>query len=200
MNWQEIFQATATLFFIMDPIGNLPIFTAILKKQSPKEQSKIICRELIFALLILLVFLYVGTRFLDFLGLSPAAFSLSGAIILFLIALKVIFYQPILGDYSEEKGLFIVPLATPLIAGPSAIAFLLLISSSKPDLIWEWTLALIFSWLGVCLVLIFAPLLIKIFGKSGLQALEKLMGMLLIIIAVQLFLDGLELYLSTILK
>ena len=112
LNWQEILQATATLFFIMDPIGNLPIFTAILNKQSPKEQSKIICRELIFALLILLVFLYAGTHFLNFLGLSSAAFSLSGAIILFLIALKV--NQPVLGDYSEEKGLFIVPLATPL--------------------------------------------------------------------------------------
>ena len=105
LNWQEILQATATLFFIMDPIGNLPIFTAILNKQSPKEQSKIICRELIFALLILLVFLYAGTHFLNFLGLSSAAFSLSGAIILFLIAL-IIFYQPS-GDYSEEKGLFI---------------------------------------------------------------------------------------------
>ncbi len=200
MDWQEIFQATATLFFIMDPIGNLPIFTAILKKQSPKNQSKIIFRELIFALLILLTFLYAGTQFLNFLGLSPAAFSLSGAIILFLIALKVIFYQPILGDYSEEKGLFIVPLATPLIAGPSAVAFLLLVSSSKPALIWEWTVALFLAWLGVSLVLIFAPLLVKIFGKSGLQALEKLMGMLLIIIAVQLFLDGLELYLKTILR
>ena len=179
LNWQEILQATATLFFIMDPIGNLPIFTAILNKQSPKEQSKIICRELIFALLILLVFLYAGTHFLNFLGLSSAAFSLSGAIILFLIALKVIFYQPVLGDYSEEKGLFIVPLATPLIAGPSAIAFLLLASSSQPQLILEWTIALFLAWLGVCLVLIFAPLLTKIFGKSGLQALEKLMGMLL---------------------
>lgn len=194
----EIVRATTTLFFIIDPFGNIAIFNSLLKKYPQNIQLKIIIRELFFALIILVLFLYSGGYFIAFFNLSQAALNVSGGVILFLIALKIIFYQPILGSHSDDIDPFIVPLAMPLIAGPSAMTFLLFLNSTKPELLKEWTISLFISWLLVAIILFLSSFFTKILGEKGIEAIEKLMGMLLIIIAVQLLLDGIHLYLQTI--
>ena len=193
--WTEILAASVTLFFIMDPLGNIPIFNALLKNFSRREKARIICRELIFALIILLVFLIAGTRILGFLGLTQPSLGIAGGILLFIIAMRMIYPPANAAEDRAEDDPFIVPLAMPLIAGPSTIAVLLLMSSAQPGRIYEWIIALILAWLLTTLILIASLHILKFLGSRGLRAMERLMGMLLILIAIQMFLDGLTEYL-----
>jgi multiple antibiotic resistance protein len=185
-----------TLFFVMDPLGNTPIFHAILQGFPPKTRVKIIVRESLIALVILLAFLLIGSRMLAFLGLTQPALSLAGGIVLFLIAIRMVF--PIKGLTYEEgdSDPFIVPLAMPLIAGPSTITLLILQATSEPARLGEWLLALVISWIMSTLILVSSSILFKFFGQRGLRALERLMGMLLILISVQMFLNGVTEYLQ----
>jgi multiple antibiotic resistance protein len=153
-------------------------------------------RESLIALVILLVCLLIGSRMLSFLGLTQPALSLAGGIVLFLIAIRMVF--PIKGlAYEEGDGdPFIVPLAMPLIAGPSTITLLILQATSAPARLGEWLLALVISWLMSTFILVLSSILFKFFGQRGLRALERLMGMLLILISVQMFLNGVTEYLQ----
>lgn len=191
----DVVSASVTLFFIMDPFGNMPIFHAILKDFSPEKRRRIITRELIFALIILLLFLYAGTRILGFFGLEQPALSIGGGILLFLIALKMVFPSPTTFE-EEDTEPFIVPLAMPLIAGPSAIAMIVLLASSQPNKMLEWSLSLLFAWLLSTVILVASPTIIRFLGRRGSKALERLMGLLLILISIQLLLDGLQEYIS----
>jgi len=194
-NWTEILAVAATLFFIMDPLGNIPVFNALLKNFSPEEKIKIISRELIFALVILLVFLIAGTSILGFLGLTQPSLGIAGGILLFIIAMRMVYPSANAAEEQAEDDPFIVPLAIPLVAGPSTIAALLLMSSAQPDRIYEWIVALVIAWLVTTLILIASLRILKFLGNRGLKAIERLMGMLLILIAIQMFLDGLSTYL-----
>jgi len=196
MSWSDIFSASVTLFFIMDPFGNMPIFHSILKRFDYKERQRIIVRELLIALVILALFLYGGTSFLGFLGLEQASLNIAGGILLFLIAIKMVFPPPRIQEEEADEDPFIVPLAMPLVAGPSAIAVLILLSSSQPDKMIEWSLALLVAWLLSTLILLFSGRVLKFLGSRGSKALERLMGLLLILIAVQMFLDGFRNYLT----
>ncbi len=193
--WTEILAASATLFFIMDPLGNIPVFNALLKSFSAEEKARIIYRELAFALIIMLVFLIAGTRILGFLGLTQPSLGIAGGILLFIIAMRMLYPPAHAEDDQAEDDPFIVPLAMPLIAGPSTIAALLLMSSAQPERIYEWIIALVFAWLLTTLILVASLRISKILGDRGLKAMERLMGMLLILIAIQMFLDGLTTYL-----
>ncbi len=192
--WQEIVAVAATLFFIMDPLGNTPVFHAILKDYAPPARMRIIARELLFALVILIVFLLAGTHILNFLGLSQPSLNIAGGILLFLIALRMVF--PRQGGIVEERAAdpFIVPLAVPLVAGPSTIAVLLLLSSSQPERMLEWLAALLLAWGMATVILVGSGHLLRWLGDRGLRAAERLMGMLLILIAVEMFLDGVGQY------
>ena len=193
---KDIIAVAATLFFIMDPLGNIPTFQAILKNFETKQRVKIILRELIFALVILLVFLVAGTYILGFLGLTQPSLNIAGGILLFIIAIKMVFPS---GENFKDKQYddpYIVPLAIPLIAGPSTIAVLLLLSSSQPNRIFEWIIALLIAWILATVILVLSPFIMSFFGGRGLKAIETLMGMLLILIAIQMFLNGLSLYLK----
>jgi multiple antibiotic resistance protein len=190
MNYPEILAVAVTLFFVMDPLGNIPIFNAVLSRFDPRTRSKIVARELIIALVILLVFLFAGNPVMKFLGLTQPTLSLSGGILLFIIALRMIFPRPSGSDDEDVADPFIVPLAMPLVAGPSTIAILLLQSSSQPDKIWQWCTALVLAWIATTLILACSPWLMKALGDRGVRALERLMGMLLVLLAVQMFLDG----------
>ncbi len=178
----------------MDPLGNIPIFNSVLQDIAPARRTRIIAREKLFALAILLLFLLLGPALLRFLGLSQSSLYLSGGILLFIIALRMIFPQPKPLAAPEREEPFIVPLAVPMVAGPSTLATLLLFSSSRPDLLASWVLALLLAWLAGTLILVSSPILMRWLGPRGLKAIERLMGMLLILLAVQMFLNGLTQY------
>ncbi len=190
MDWSDIAAAAATLFFVMDPLGNMPVFNAVLSRFTPRRRAQITARELVIALAILLVFLFAGTAVLEFLGLSQPSLSIAGGVLLFIIALKMIFPGAGADAAGEKDEPFIVPLAMPMVAGPSTIAILLLLSSTEPERIWEWCTALVIAWAGTTVLLTASPFLLRVLGSRGLRALERLMGMLLVLLATQMLLNG----------
>ncbi|TAA45936.1 YhgN family NAAT transporter [Corallincola spongiicola] len=191
----DTLSAAVTLFLIMDPLGNLPIFLSVLKNIEPKRRRAVLIRELVISLVIMMLFLFAGSSILDFLQLTQESVSIAGGIILFLIALKMIFPQPggVTGLAVGEEP-FIVPLAIPLIAGPSILAALLLLAHQDPSRMVDWSLALVGAWTVSSLILLFSGLFHRMLGERGLTAMERLMGMLLVMISVQMFLDGIFAY------
>ncbi|MEM6513841.1 MAG: YhgN family NAAT transporter [Pseudomonadota bacterium] len=193
MNWQDIASVSLTLFFIMDPLGNVPIFHAVLANCDANRRSRIVARELLIALGILLGFLFAGNAILTFLGLSQSSLNIAGGFLLFIISLRMIFppgRHSGVADADTDDEPFIVPLAIPLIAGPSTIAILLLLSSSQPDRMLEWSVALFVAWLASTLLLVASPWLMRVLGTKGSRAVERLMGMILVILATQMLLNG----------
>lgn len=193
----DILSAATMLFLIMDPLGNLPVFLSILKHIEPKRRRIILIRELCVALVILLAFLFGGQSILNFLHINPETLSISGGVILFIIAIRMIFPQPggVTGLAAGEEP-YIVPMAIPMIAGPSVMALLLLLSSQEPDRIWDWAAALLIAWGASFFVLMFTNFFHKLLGEKGLKAVERLMGLLLVMISTQMFLDGIKDFLS----
>lgn len=187
----DIWSAAIMLFLIMDPLGNLPVFMSILKMIEPKRRKIVLARELFISLIILLLFLYSGQGLLNFLNIRQETVSIAGGIILFLIALRMIFPQPggALGLAVGEEP-FIVPLAIPMVAGPSTLAALILLAHQDPSRMTDWTIALCSAWLVTAAILMFSSLFNRILGERGLTAIERLMGMILVMIAIQMFLDG----------
>lgn len=190
MNWSDIAAAAATLFFVMDPLGNMPVFNAVLSRFTPQRRAQITARELVIALVILLIFLFAGTAILEFLGLTQPSLNIAGGVLLFIIALRMIFPHSGKEVASDKDEPFIVPLAMPMVAGPSTIAILLLLSSTEPARIWEWCTALVIAWAATTVLLTASPFLLRVLGDRGLRALERLMGMLLVLLATQMLLNG----------
>ncbi|MCG7498906.1 YhgN family NAAT transporter [Vibrio sp. Of7-15] len=193
----EIISAAVMLFLIMDPLGNLPIILSILRHLEPKRRRKVLIRELCFALIILLLFLFAGQKMLAFLHVKTETVSISGGIILFLIAIRMIFPQPggVTGLAAGEEP-FLVPMAIPMIAGPSVLASLLLLSNQEPDRLGDWTIAVLLAWGATFIILMFYEVFNRLFGERGLKAIERLMGLMLIMISTQMFLDGISQYLK----
>jgi multiple antibiotic resistance protein len=187
----DTLSAFVTLLLVMDPVGNVPVFLSILKDVERKRRQWVIAREMIIALVVLLLFLFAGSSMLDVLGLEQESISIAGAIILFLIALRMIFPSPygMLGDTPDGEP-FIVPLAIPMVAGPSSLAIAMLMVNTNPDRMLDWTVALVGAWAVSAVLLMASPLLLRALGNRGLMAMERLMGMILVIIAVQMFFDG----------
>ena len=181
-----------TLFLIIDPLGNIPIFMSVLKHVPEERKRKILLRELISSLGLMLIFLWTGSVLLDALRLSTQAIAISGGIILLIVAFRMIFPSRggVMGDESFDEEPLIVPLATPLIAGPSVLATLVLLSENNPERTIDWTLALFIAWLAASTIFLFSQTLFRSLGVRGLKAIERLMGMLLISIAVQMLLNA----------
>jgi len=178
----------------MDPLGNIPVFLAVLKDVPANKRKKIIFRELVISLAVLLVFLFLGRYILEILDLSEPSLSIAGGIILFIIALKMIFSGPEGGGFgiNPDREPFIVPLAIPLIAGPSAMASVLLLATREPSRMLDWLIALVGAWVFTAIILILSTVLSRALGHRGLIAMERLMGMILTTIAVQMFLNGIK--------
>jgi multiple antibiotic resistance protein len=193
----DILSATLLLIITMDPLGNVPSFIAGLRSVPVERRTRVIARELIIALVILLAFLFGGQWLMALLHLQEEALSISGGIVLFLIAIKMIFPPDIARHEEPVAEPFIVPLATPLVAGPSVLATLLVLVRSQPEALAQWTLALVSAWAITSAVLLFAPALSRILKEKGSMAVERLMGMLLVMVAVQMFLNGLHHYLHS---
>ncbi|MBT0587689.1 YhgN family NAAT transporter [Alteromonas oceanisediminis] len=191
----DTLSAAIMLFLIMDPLGNLPVFMSVLKMIEPKRRRIILIRELLIALAILFIFLFSGQAVLNFLNVGQETVRIAGGVILFLIGLRMIFPTPggVTGLAVGDEP-FIVPLAIPMIAGPSTLAALILLSNQDPTRMLDWSLALGAAWLVSALILMFSGLFHKLLGERGLNAMERLMGMILIMIAIQMLLDGVSAY------
>lgn len=179
----------------MDPLGNLPIYMSVLKTIDPKRRRVVIIRELVIALVILMAFLHSGQALLDFLKIKQETVSIAGGIILFIIAIKMIFPRPggIMGLPAGEEP-FIVPLAVPMIAGPSTMAALILLANQEPNKMTQWSVALFAAWLISAIILTMSNTFHRILGEKGLNAIERLMGMILVMIAIQMLLNGIGRY------
>lgn len=188
--------AALLLFLILDPLGNIPVFLGLLRPLAPARRRIVLARELVIALLVLMAFLLGGQYVLAAMHLRQESVSIGGGIVLFLIGIRMIFptAEGLFGDIPEGEP-FIVPMAIPLIAGPSGMAAVMLMSNSNPQRNADWSLALLIAWVATSLILFSATYLYKILGARVLVAVERLMGMLLVAVSVQMFLDGIALYL-----
>lgn len=191
----DTLSATLLLLTIMDPLGNVATFVSALRPVPPEKRLRVIARELVVALVILVAFLFAGPWLLSLLHLKQEALFISGGIVLFLIALKMIF-PPSKHDEEPMSAPFIVPLATPMVAGPSVLATLLVLVSTQPEHLWRWFAALLIAWGLTAAVLLCAPAIARVLKEKGSMAVERLMGMLLVMVAVQMFLNGIEHYLK----
>ena len=190
----SFYTAVITLILIMDPLGNIPIFISALKHIPLQKRRWIVIRESLIALGILTAFLFFGQYIIEWMSLSDASLSIAGGIILFIIAIKMIFPDAnggLAGSVGDDP--FIVPLAMPFIAGPSAMAWVMLMATRKNADLHTFG-ALLIAWLVSTTVLYFCHSFSKYLGNKGLSALERLMGMILTTISVQMFLDGLGFY------
>ena len=193
----DVFSAVVTLFLIMDPLGNIPPFLSILKTVPLERRRLVLVREIAFAYLVLLAFLLLGRYILQFLHLEQETISIAGGIVLFLIALRMIFPGEggVLGDSLDGEP-FVVPLAIPLFAGPSTLAALLLLQQAAPGETGRLLLALTIAWAISGTILLGSTFLYRVLRQRGLIAMERLMGMLLVMVAVQMLIDGLEAFLA----
>ena len=194
----DIISAATLLFLVMDPLGNIPVFLSVLDDVEPGRRTRVLIRELLLALLVLVAFLYAGQVMLGFLGLSEHSIRIAGGIILFLSALKMVFPVARSAHASDEiQGEpLLVPLAIPMVAGPSAMAVVMLLATNDPSRMTEWLLALLAAWFISSIILISATSLKRYLGQRGLIAIERLMGMLLIAISVQMLLEGISAYVA----
>jgi multiple antibiotic resistance protein len=191
----NLYSAIITLILVMDPLGNIPVFLSILNSVDPKRRQWIILRESIAALIILTLFLFGGQHIMDIMHISQPALAISGGIILFLIAIRMIFPHPEAEQTRLQSEPFIVPLAVPLVAGPSTMTMVMLLASQQPYAMFEWFIALVTAWFVTTVILVFADFFRKILGDRGMLAVERLMGMILTTMAVQMFLTGFKQFL-----
>jgi multiple antibiotic resistance protein len=189
----SLLSAAVLMFFVMDPLGNVPFFLSALRHVEPARQRFVIARELLIALGVLVFFLFAGQYVLAVLHISETALRISGGVVLLTIALRMIFPtrdNSLREDVTGEP--FIVPLAVPYTAGPSALATELLLVSREPERWPVWLGAVLLAWLATAVILYFATGVSRYLGERGLIAIERLMGMLLITVAVQMLMDGLS--------
>ena len=187
------------LFLIMDPLGNVPLFLSLLKNVAPERRRFVLIRELLIALVVLFGFLLGGKYLLALLQLKRESVSIAGGIVLFLIGIRMIFPPKdgiFGGDAAEEP--FIVPMAIPAVAGPSTMAAVMLLANGNPGRTVDWSIALFLAWLATALILLSSTYLYRWLGHSVLVALERLMGMLLVALSVQMFLDGVVAYVKQV--
>ncbi|WP_432722010.1 MarC family protein [Jeongeupia wiesaeckerbachi] len=191
--------AFVLLLLVTDPLGSIPLFVAMLKQVPRARRVRMIVREVSVAFAVLLGFMLTGQQFLALMHLSQTSLGIAGGVILFLIALRMVFPHPD-GVFGDLKGgePFIVPLAIPLLAGPSALATVLLLVSRAPERMGEWIGALALTMLVCALVLGFSEKIGQVLGERVTTAFERLMGLVLTAIAVEMLLSGLREYIRSL--
>lgn len=182
--------ATILLLLITDPFGNIPIFANALKQVAPERRAFVIVREIMIAFAILLLFMFVGEGFLKLMNLSGVSLQLAGGVVLFLIALRMIFPPPESAQVQLPGEPLIVPMAIPAIAGPSALATVILLSSQAPERRLEWVGALTVTILVDAVVLLLAERIQRVLGERFVIAIERLMGLILVAVAVEMLVRG----------
>lgn len=189
----DLISAFVLLFLVLDPLGNVPMVASLMKQVDPARRRRVVLRECALAYGILVAFMLFGRQFLALMHLSEISMSIAGGVILFMIAIRMVFKSPegIFGDTLDHEP-FIVPLAIPLIAGPSALATVMLMVSREPAKLGLWIVALTAAMLVSALILSLGERIEKLFGKSGMEAVERLMGLILTAIAIEMLLGGLR--------
>ena len=185
------------LFFVIDPIGNIPIFLSALRQVPREHRRRVVLRECAIAFGVLLAFMFIGRPFLRLLHLSEPALGIAGGIILFLIALKMIFPTPegLFGAVADGEPL-LFPLAVPTVAGPSALATVLLLVSAHPV---ARCIGALVAVMGVTTaILLGAERIAALAGRRVMTAVERLMGLILTAIAVEMLLQGIRAALRTL--
>lgn len=186
--------AVMILLLVMDPVGNIPLFLSLLRNVAPARRARVIVRECAIALVVLLAFVVFGQQILGILGLSDRSLTIAGGVVLFLIALRMIFRHPegVFGDAPGDEP-FVVPLAVPAVAGPAAIATIMLLVSRAPQrMLLEWCAVVTVAMFVTLALLLVADRIAKLAGERGLIALERLTGLILTAIAVEMLLQGIE--------
>jgi len=191
----QIWTMAFALFLLMDSLGNIPLFIAVLKDLNPKRQRRIILRELVIALGIMILFNFIGDGLLTALDISRYTVQISGGIILFILSLKMIFPPAHDEDFSSrrDKEPFIVPLAIPLVAGPAVLAAIMLYSRQEASATLT-CFAILLAWAASTVILLLSTYLKRVLGTRGITACERLMGLLLTLLAIQMFLAGITEY------
>ncbi len=189
--------AAVLLFLVMDPLGNIPFFLTALGQVEPQRRRWVVLRELLTALAVMVGFLFAGRYFLELLHVTEPALTAAGGVILFLIAIRMIFPsgQHPLGETLDGEP-FVVPLAIPYVAGPSVLATEILLMSQEPARWLDWLVALFAAWLATSLILYFSSGMRRFLSERGLRAIERLMGMVLITVAIQMLMTGIESFLD----
>jgi len=183
--------AVVLLLLVCDPFGNIPIFISALREVPRERRRLIILRECLIAFLVLTLFAFIGQPFLQLLGLSEISLQIGGGVVLMLVAIRMVFPSSE-GVYGRSPGgePFIVPLAVPALAGPSALATVLLLVSREPAHTVQWVVAIGVAMMVSALVLAFAEKLQQVLGERATAAFERLMGLILAAVAVELMLRG----------
>ena len=186
--------ATILLLLITDPLGNIPIFANALRNVPVERRPRVILREVLIAFGLLLAFMFVGDGFLRLMNLSDLSLQIAGGVVLFLIALRMIFPPPPLPPGTELPvgEPLIVPLAIPALAGPSALATVLLLVSQAPERRLEWVAALCVTMAVCAVVLVLAERIQRLLGDRVVMAFERLMGLILVAISVEMLIRGVK--------
>lgn len=181
-----------TLALVMDGFGNIPLFIAALKKVAPERRKIVLIRELTIALVIMVGFLFSGKWFLQAFGIHDYSLSIAGGIILFMISIPLVFSteEEPKNDPKEDEP-FIVPLAIPLVAGPAALSMVMITSAQQSNK-WVTLAAVLIASLINSVILMSSFPLSKLLGKRGLTAIERLTGMILVLMSVDMVMGGIE--------
>lgn len=192
-NTSTVWSVALALFLIANPIGNIPVFVSVVKDFEFHRQIKILFRESLFSFLIAVFFLYLGEPFLTTIHIAPYALNISGGILLFLVAISMIFPSHSAETKVTSHEPFIVPIATPLIAGGGVLTSILFYAAKEKNYP-KVTLAVCIAWVGVTAITVSSAYLQKFLGQRGLLAMEQLMGMILTMIGVQIIVRGATLF------
>ena len=184
--------ATVLLLLITDPLGGIPIFANALKNVAPQRRTRVIVREVSIAFALLLTFMFVGDTFLRVMGLSGLSLQIAGGVVLFLIALRMIFPPPAGAAAVPDGEPLVVPLAVPALAGPSALATVMLLVSQAPERRLEWVAALCVVMAVCAVVLVLAERIQRLIGDRLVNAFERLMGLILVALSVEMLIRGLK--------
>ncbi len=200
MSLRTVFEIALSLFLIMDPVGNAAVCVAILAEHPARRQRAIILRELLVALVNTVFFFFVGEALLSLLDIRPSTLRLAGGVILFIISLRML-YPPGEGDLEAPiQDPFIVPIAVPLVAGPSLLAAVMLYAHQAQTRGQQSVvlLAILTAWVASAAIMACAPALTRLLGPRGTRAAVRLMGLILVLLAVQMLEDGVRLFLETL--
>ena len=192
-----ILSVAFSLFLLMDPIGNIPLYISTLKEIHPKRQQWIIFRELIIALIIIIIFNYIGNGLLNFLNITRDSVQIAGGVILFIISMRMIFPsdKPKSKEKLKEQEPFIVPLAVPLVAGPTVLAAVMIYSHQYSS--GSMLISISVAWAATLIILLLAPYISRLLGSRGIIACERLMGLILTMISVQMLLSGIHQFIQS---
>ena len=189
---EVMISAAFTFILVMDPLGNVPLFLASLKNTAPERRQWVILRECLIALVVMVSFLFAGRGLLNLLHVDDAALKAAGGVILLLISIRMVFPTPErnLTEPVTHDEPFIVPLAVPYMAGPSLLAVIVVFVSQSPESLPWYLGGLVASWAISTVVLYFSGFLQRVVGERTLVAVERLMGMILVLLAVQMMFEG----------